>query len=87
MVDNSVVDRQTGYKLVIFLNDHGHPHVHIFLNRSPLAKIRLDTGEVYRWWTAHRRERRNCVQALMRQRKRLEAYWKNIHGGQDDEQD
>ena len=84
MVENSAIDQRTGYKLVIYLNDHGHPHVHIFLNQRPLAKIRLDTGGVFNWWTTHRGEQKKCFQALFRQRETLESYWKNIHGGDDE---
>jgi len=80
MVDNSIIDQETGYQLVIFLSDHGHPHVHIYLNGRPLAKILLDTAGVLNWWTQHQGERKKCLQALLRNRGTLQRYWDNIHG-------
>ena len=76
------VHRAFGYRFVIFANDHGPPHVHVF-GQGGEARIWLDgpgAPSVDRFVGIARADmRRIMAEAVAKQSMLLEA-WRQIHG-------
>jgi hypothetical protein len=76
------VHRAHGFRFVIFVNDHGPPHVHV-LGQGGEARIVLEGSSGIRLdWVAgiSRGDLRRVMQEVGRERERLIAMWRRIHG-------
>jgi uncharacterized protein DUF4160 len=76
------VHRAHGFRFVIFANDHSPPHVHVF-GQGGEAKIVLEgPGGIRLDWVAgiSRGDLRRVMQEVQRERERLLAMWRRIHG-------
>ena len=76
------VHRAFGFRFVIFTNDHSPPHVHVF-GPDGAAKIVLEgpDGLTLDWvYGIGRLEMRRIMQEAERERGRLLAAWRKIHG-------
>jgi hypothetical protein len=75
------VHRAYGYRFVMFTNDHGPPHVHVFGGGGE-AKIVLGQTEVTVEWVAGigRGDLRRIMEEAGRERARLLDAWSTIHG-------
>lgn len=76
------VHRLFGFRFVIFTNDHGPPHVHVF-GPDGEARITLEgpDGLALDWVAGiGRSELRRIMQEVQRERSRLIAEWRRIHG-------
>lgn len=79
------VHRSGNLRFVIFLDDHGPPHVHVFSGRAE-AKILLGSdgdGPALEWARGFDRAglRRVLVEA-MASRAKLWAAWRRVHGAE-----
>ena len=73
---------ENGFRFVIFFNDHGPAHIHVF-GPDGEAKITLEgpEGLVLDWFVGiGRLEMRRIMQEAERERGRLLAEWRRIHG-------
>ena len=76
------VHRAFGFRFVIFANDHSPPHVHV-VGQGGEAKITLDGVSGLRLdWAAGvaRGDLRRILRETERERDRLIAAWRDIHG-------
>ena len=76
------VHRAFGFRFVIFTNDHGPPHVHVFGPEGE-AKIMLEGPQgptLDRVAGIGRLEMRRVMKEAARERDRLIAEWRRIHG-------
>ena len=76
------VRRAFGFRFVVFTNDHSPPHVHVF-GPDGEAKITLEgpEGLALDWCVGiGRLEMRRIMQEVARERGRLLAEWRRIHG-------
>lgn len=79
------VHRAGNLRFVIFLDDHGPPHVHVFSGRAE-AKILLGSdgdGPELDWARGFDRAglRRVLVEAMV-SRAKLRAAWRRVHGAE-----
>ena len=75
------VHRAHGFRFVIFPNDHGPPHVHVF-GQGGEAKIVLSgpTGVTLDWVVGiGRGDLRRVLEEARSERERLIAMWRKIH--------
>ena len=75
------VHRAYGFRFVIFSNDHGPAHVHVF-GQGGEAKVVLEGAGGIRLDGAagiSRGDLRRIIQEARRERARLIAMWKQIH--------
>lgn len=77
------VHRQDGFRLVIYLEDHEPPHVHVYAGGAE-AKIGLlaQDGRPYviRAFPMRAGDLRKAVQLVSEQQAMLIAKWREIHG-------
>jgi Domain of unknown function (DUF4160) len=77
------VHRQDGFRLVIYLDDHEPPHVHVYASGAE-AKIGLlaQDGRPYviRAFAMRAGDLRKAVQLVSEQQAMLVAKWREIHG-------
>jgi hypothetical protein len=76
------VHRAYGFRFVIFANDHSPPHVHVF-GQGGEAKIALQgsDGVGLDWFVGiSPGDMRKLVAEARRERPRLIAMWRKIHG-------
>lgn len=76
------VHRAFGFRYVIFVNDHGPPHVHV-AGHGGEARITLaGPGGLSLDWSAgiDAGDLRRLMQEALRERPRLMAEWERIHG-------
>ena len=77
------VHRQDGFRLVIYLEDHEPPHVHVYASGAE-AKIGLlaQDGHPYviRAFAMRAGDLRKAVQLVSEQQAMLVAKWREIHG-------
>jgi Domain of unknown function (DUF4160) len=75
--------RQDGFRLVIYLDDHDPPHVHVYAGGAD-AKIALQSPggrpAVIRAHAMTRGELRKALQLVTEQQDMLLAKWEEIHG-------
>lgn len=77
----ATVHRAYGYRFVIFVNDHGPPHVHV-VGAGGEAKIILSSpeGPELEWVVGiSRADLRRILEEARRERFRLLAAWRRIH--------
>jgi Domain of unknown function (DUF4160) len=78
------VHRQDGFRLVIYLDDHEPPHVHVYASGAE-AKIGLVAAQdgrpyVIRAFAMRAGDLRKAVQLVSEQQAMLVAKWRVIHG-------
>jgi hypothetical protein len=77
------VHRQDGFRLVIYLEDHEPPHVHVYASGAE-AKIGLVAQDgrpyVIRAFAMRTSDLRKAVQLVSEQQAMLVAKWREIHG-------
>ena len=76
------VHRAFGFRFVIFTNDHSPPHIHV-VGPGGEAKITLEgpEGLALEWVSGiGRPEMRRIMREAGRERDRLIAEWRRIHG-------
>jgi Domain of unknown function (DUF4160) len=78
------VHRQDGFRLVIYLEDHEPPHVHVYTGGAE-AKIGLVAAQygrpyVIRAFAMRAGDLRKAVQLVSEQQAMLVAKWRVIHG-------
>jgi hypothetical protein len=78
----ATVHRAFGFRFAVFTNDHSPPHVHVF-GPDGEAKISLEGpgGLALDWCVGiGRGNMRRIMQEAARQRGKLLAEWRRIHG-------
>lgn len=75
-----------GLRVVIFLNDHPPPHVHVFGDGQAWIDLLGPDGEPDLAWTdgMSRGEARRALRLVSEEQRHLLARWEKIHGGRDD---
>ena len=74
--------RCRGYRIVIFSNDHGPPHVHVLNDGSATIAVgkTIDDLRVIRANGIPRRMRREIFERIIEQREAILRAWNDIHG-------
>jgi len=75
------VHRAHGFRFVIFTNDHGPPHVHVFGQGGEARIVLGGPAGVTLDWVAGigRGDLRKAMQEARGERERLLAVWRTIH--------
>jgi hypothetical protein len=71
-----------GYRIVIFSNDHGPPHVHVLNDGSATIAVGkgIDDLRVVRANGIPRRMHRVILEQIIEQREAILQAWNDIHG-------
>ncbi len=75
------VHRAYGFRFMMFVNDHGPPHVHVF-GHGGEAKVIFEEPHGVRLHSfagIKRTDMRKLMQEVQREREQLIAMWKTIH--------